>query len=198
MITEMMEIMWEIKATRTNMANYYLDIETAGLDHEVDKIITIQYQKLDWNTGEPVGELIILKAWDNSEKQILEQFQRVLKEGQWDFVAHGYNLKFEDEFLWHRSIACGLKVPIKLFDRPVVDLHPVGILMNKGQFKGSGLDKITGKKSNGLACLTFYNAKQYDKVISYIKEETEEYLKFYSWLRKRMPTLMTEFHVDCL
>ena len=195
---QLKELMWEIKANRTNMANYYLDIETEGLDPEVDKIITIQYQKLDWTTGEPVGDLKILKAWGSSEKEILEKFQVILGEETWDFVAHGYCLGFEDKFLRERSIICGLEKPIRLFDRPTVDLHSVGVLMNGGNFKGSGLDKITGKKSNGLACLTFYNAKQYDKVISYIKQETEEYLQFYSWLRQRMPKLMTEFHADCL
>ncbi|KKN69358.1 hypothetical protein LCGC14_0442180 [marine sediment metagenome] len=197
-LLELKEIMWGIKAARTNMANYYLDIETQGLDPEADQIITIQFQKLDWDTGEPVGDLTILKAWDSSEKEILEKFQIILGESQWDFVAHGYCLGFEDKFLRERSIACGLEKPIRLFDRPTVDLHSVGILMNGGSFKGSGLDKITGKKNNGLACLTFYNLKKYDKVTNYIKQETEEYLEFYSWLRQRMPKLMTEFHADCL
>lgn len=197
-LSELKEIMWEIKAARTNMANYYLDVETTGLDPAVDKIITIQYQKLDWTTGEPVGDLTILKAWESSEKEILEMFQTLLGEDTWSLVAHGYCLGFEDKFLRERSIACGLKKPIRLFDRPIVDLHSVGILMNGGSFKGSGMNKITGKSNNGLACLTFYNLKQYDKVISYIKQETEEYLRFYSWLRQRMPKLMTEFHADCL
>ena len=180
------------------MANYYLDIETEGLDPEVDKIITIQFQKLNWDTGKPIGELKILKSWDSSEKDILEEFQKVFGLSEWDFVAHGYNLKFENDFLYQRSVKNKLKKPIRLFDSPTVDLHPVGILMNDGQFKGSGLDKVTGKKNNGLACLTFYNAKQYNKVLAYIKQETEEYLKFYSWLRERMPKLMAEFQIDCI
>lgn len=180
------------------MSNYYLDIESSGLDPETDEIITIQFQKLDYNTGEPIGDLVILKAWEETEKTILEKFQAIMGEDKWNFVAHGYCLGFEDNFLRERSIACGLETPIRLFDRPTVDLHSVGILMNGGQFKGSGLDKITGKQSNGLACLTFYNLKRYDKVIEYIEQETKEYLRFYSWLRERMPKLMTEFHIDCL
>jgi len=135
---------------------------------------------------------------ETSEKKILEKFQSILGEDQWAFVAHGYCLGFEDKFLRERSITCGLEKPIKLFDRPTVDLHSVGILMNGGQFKGSGLDKITGKNGDGLVCLAFYNSKQYDKVTNYIKQEAEEYLKFYVWLRKKMPQLMTEFRVDCL
>jgi len=180
------------------MVNFYLDVETSGLDPEIDKIVTIQYQKLDFNTGEPVDKLIILKAWESSEKEILEAFQKIFGNETWTFIAHGYCLGFEDKFLRQRSIICGLEKPIELFSRPVIDLHSVGVLMNNGQFKGSGLDKITGKNGNGLTCLTFYNAEKYDKVISYIEQEAREFLKFYTWLRQRMPKLMTEFHYDCL
>jgi len=174
-----------------------LDCEAQGLNPEVDEITTIQYQKLGFNPGDDNGPLIILKAWESSEKEILEQFKKVFGTETWGFIAHGYNLHFENKFLRERCIANGIE-PIELFSRPVVDLWSVGVLMNGGNFKGSGLDKITGKESNGFACLTFYNLKQYDKVISYIKQETEEYLRFYSWLRQRMPKLMTEFHADCL
>ena len=41
--------------------NYYLDIETTGLDPLHSKIITIQYMELERNTGKPVGPLKILK-----------------------------------------------------------------------------------------------------------------------------------------
>jgi len=180
------------------MGNYFLDIETTGLNPEVDEIITIQFQKLDFDNGEPIKKLTILKAWETSEKDILKKFQAIFGDDTWDFIAHGYNLKFENKFLKKRSIACGLEKPIKLFDRPTIDLHPVGILMNNGQFKGSGMDKITGKEGNGLFCLTLYNAKKYDKVIEYIKQEAREFLKFYVWLRKKMPQLKTEYQIDCL
>ena len=46
------------------MANYYLDIETTGLDPGNSSIITIQYQELERGTGRPVGELSILKEWE--------------------------------------------------------------------------------------------------------------------------------------
>lgn len=180
------------------MSEFYIDLESEGLNPAVDKIVTIQYQKLGFNTGEASGPLVILKAWESSEKEILQEFTKVFgpPEEKWDFVSTGYNLHFEEKFLRERCIANGLP-PIMLFSKPSLDLHPVGILM-AGQFKGSGMNKITGKSSNGLACLTFYNAGEYDKVVNYIKQETTEYLKFYTWLRQRMPKLMTEFHVDCL
>ena len=40
--------------------NYYLDIETTGKDPMQDKIITIQYQKLDRYTAKPADSLKIL------------------------------------------------------------------------------------------------------------------------------------------
>ena len=37
----------------TEIMNYYLDIETTGLDPLQDKIITIQYMELERNTAKP-------------------------------------------------------------------------------------------------------------------------------------------------
>ncbi len=53
------------------MANYYLDIETAGLNERQDKIITIQYQELERGTGRPVGEVTVLKEWELGERSML-------------------------------------------------------------------------------------------------------------------------------
>ena len=56
------------------MGTFYLDVETTGLDPAKDRIITIQFQELDRYTGEAVGELVILKEWESSEKEILKEF----------------------------------------------------------------------------------------------------------------------------
>ena len=80
------------------MPSYYLDIETTGLNPSRDKIITIQYQQLDRNTGAPIGELIILKEWESSEKDILRKFAidtKVLDSYAFSFVPVGNNLTFE-------------------------------------------------------------------------------------------------------
>ena len=77
------------------MGNYYLDIETTGLDPEKDKILTIQYQELDRNKGEAVGELVVLKEWESSEKEILRKFlfeTYILDEYPFSFIPTGYNL----------------------------------------------------------------------------------------------------------
>lgn len=178
------------------MSDFYIDIETTGLDPAKDEIITIQYQKLDFNTKEPDGPLIILKAWESSEKEILEKFNQALGLGEWSFVPHGYNLKFEDRFLYIRSLHHGIQPTIKLLDRPSVDIHAVGILLNGGRFKGSGLDKISGKKQNGLGCLEMYKDKNYKGIVNYVNEEAKAYTELYAWLVKKMPEVLIEFQAS--
>ncbi len=56
------------------MANYYLDIETTGLDEVESKITTIQYVELERGTGRQLGELTILKEWELGEKEMLSKF----------------------------------------------------------------------------------------------------------------------------
>lgn len=182
------------------MASYYLDIETTGLDPKIDKIITIQFQQLDMNTGSPMGELIILKEWESSEKEMLKQFiikSKILDPYAFSFVAVGYNLTFEHNFLKARAKEHGLP-DIDVLTNPFIDLRAIGVLMNKGQFKGSGLDQITGKKNSGSGIPEFYKNKEYDKIIDYIRNETEEFLKFNMWLYNEMPRLHKKFKEDLL
>ena len=116
---------------------YYFDIETTGLDPATSKIITIQFQELDFE-GKPVGSLTILKEWESSEADILKQFYEKLNYSNnvWDFVPCGYNLKFEHDFLLKRGKLYNLY--FNLLDRPIIDLHPIGIMMNDTNHKGSG------------------------------------------------------------
>jgi hypothetical protein len=65
--------------------------------------------------------------------------------------------------------------------------------MNGGKFKGSGLDKISGKNGNGLDCLQAYEQKEYDKVEAYIKQEAAAFIELYSWLKLNMPRVLLEF-----
>lgn len=52
------------------MAEYYFDIETYPPNEkpnpDTDKIITIQFQRIDLRTGKPIGELKILREWNSS------------------------------------------------------------------------------------------------------------------------------------
>ena len=58
------------------MGNYYLDIETTGLDEVESKITTIQYVELERSTGKQIGEITILKEWELGEEGILKKIHR--------------------------------------------------------------------------------------------------------------------------
>ena len=170
------------------MGTYYLDIETSGLDEFNSKILTIQWAELERNTGKLIGDVNILKEWESDEKTILEEFVKktyIFSDNTFNFVVVGYNLKFEHKFLLERSLQHDL-FPIRILDQPFIDLFSVGILMNKGEFKGSGLDKITNKPSTGLVILEHYKNKEWDKIEEYIKNETIQFSYFCEWCHQEL------------
>ena len=177
------------------MGNYYLDIETTGLDEVENKITTIQYVELERGTGKQLGELTILKEWELGEKEMLRKFiedSPISNKYDFDFVPVGYNLGFEHKFLLEKSAKYDL-FPITVLSRPCIDLHAVGIMMNKGEFRGSGLDKLTGESHSGMPVVHWYDVKKYDEIVDYIKNETAEFVKWYMWLHKEMPELRTRW-----
>jgi len=177
------------------MGNFYFDIETTGLDPRKEKIITIQYQELDRSTGKAIGDLIILKEWESSEREILEKFVKDTKidsDYAFDFIPTGYNLGFEHNFLRERTAKHSIN-PLDILSKPFIDLRAMGILMNKGEFKGSGLDKITGKETNGSLIPVWYANKEYSRIIRYIENETKSFIEFNVWLYKEMPHTLEKF-----
>ncbi len=177
------------------MGNFYFDIETTGLDAKKDKIITIQYQELDRNTGKSIGDLTILKEWESSERDILDKFIKETKVDSnyaFDFVPTGYNLTFEHNFLKERTAKHSLN-PLDILSKPFIDLRAIGILMNNGEFKGSGLDKITGKATDGRMIPIWYQNKEYGEIISYIQNETKAFIEFNEWLYQEMPKCLKKF-----
>ena len=170
--------------------NYYLDIETTGLDPLHSKIITIQYMELERNTGKPVGLLKILKEWESDEKTILKRFiEDFVPENDWAFVPIGFNLQFEHDFFWQRCISNGLR-PVDILKGPFLDLKTVAVLLNKGEFKGASLHKMTNKPHGGGNIPQLYGEKKYAEIESYIKNETDEFSNFCSRLYVEMPQLL--------
>ena len=173
--------------------NYYLDIETTGLDELHNKIITIQYMELERNTGKPVGPLKILKEWESDEKTILTKFiSDFVPESQWAFIPIGFNLQFEHGFFWQRWISNGFK-PISILGRPFLDLMTVGVLLNGGSFKGAALDDMTSKSSDGSVIPGYYKEKKYAEIERYIKDEADGFSNFFIRLYKEMPQLFLKF-----
>ena len=180
------------------VGNFYLDIETSGLDATKDKIITIQFVELERNTGKQIGELKILKEWELGEKEVLRQFiiqSSITNSYAFSFVSVGYNLGFEHNFLLERCKVHDLD-QIDILHKPFLDLRSVGILMNKGEFKGSGLDKITGKPQNGSMIPQWYTEKKYSEIENYIKIEALEFINFHSWLYGELPSLLEKFKTE--
>ena len=177
----------------TEVMNYYLDIETTGLDELRNKIITIQYMELERNTAKPVGPLKILKEWESDEKTILKKFvEDFVPENDWAFVPIGFNLQFEHDFFWQRCISNGLK-PVDILKGPFLDLKTVAVLMNKGELKGAALHNITGKPHSGSNIPNLYSEKKYEEIENYIKNETDEFSKFCVRLYEEMPKLFEKF-----
>lgn len=174
---------------------YYFDIETTGTDPQKHQIITIQWWKLNATTEKPEGELTILKSWGSSEKDIIETFIKSflnLKREQFNYIFVGVNLIFDFYFLGERMRYYGLKSFINLSwlrSHPIIDIKPLLVLMNKGQFKG--YDKLIPSKSpyTGSDIPRLFNERRYDEIIQYIKDEAENFVKIYGILKEKLPSL---------
>ena len=175
--------------------NYYLDIETTGLNPYQHKIITIQYMELERNTAKPVGPLKILKEWESDEKTILTEFisnSGINDDYKFNFIPVGFNLQFEHSFFLGRCIANSIK-PVDILNRPFLDLKTVAVIMNRGEFKGASLHNMTNKPHGGGNIPQLYREKKYAEIESYIKREAEEFSNFCSGLYSKLPQLLGMF-----
>jgi hypothetical protein len=168
---------------------YYFDTETTGTDPDEDKIITIQYQRLNGSTAEPIGELEILKEWESSEERIIKTFYPLLQcHDAFGFIPIGNNLLFDFHFLDVRSRRYGLPG----YDlecchkRPFLDLKDVLVLVNKGLFKG--YSKILDSGSlDTIDVPKLYEQRRYEEIVEYIKDERTFFLTVLGLLKQRCP-----------
>jgi hypothetical protein len=180
------------------MAVYYLDFETTGIDPFNDKIITIQYQKLNEETGRPLSPLEILREWELSEQAMLREFLDIFgyQGSKWKFIPIGFNLRFEFYFLLIRvKEVLGIDLPLKwlYFDKPYVDIKSTIIMINKGRFKGSKLSWFTDKKDHGHKIPLWYTQKQFQTIESYIIDETKEFIDAYQFLIQELPLFFEKY-----
>ena len=177
------------------MTEYYFDIETTGIDFDKSEIITIQWQELDRGTGEPIGNLNILKRWESSEEKILKTFQPKLECNRWNFIFIGKSLFFDfcmlNERLKHFELR-GIDLHC-LNDRVSLDIKPILVLMNDGGF--TGYEKIIPKTNpiTGDMIPTFYSDGKYAEIIKYIEDEATDFIKAYQILKKEIPSLKRLF-----
>ena len=108
------------------------------------------------------------------------------------FVPVGFNLGFERKFLLAKSREHGLP-RVDVWSGPWIDLQQVGILMNRGEFKGASLDRLTGKPQDGSRVPGWYARQEYGKIERYVRTETDEFVRWCRWLLARLPELRSEW-----
>jgi len=176
------------------MSNYYLDIETNGEkgtkpDVLKDKIISIQYQKLDFDC-KPIENLIILKSWESSEEQIIKDFYKIfISDNPFNFVPIGFNLIFDLSFLYAKFEKYKLPLESNFMqfvfrEKPHIDLKFCFVIANNCDFRGSGMDKMAGKEQDGSYVYQWYENKEYSFIEDYIKQEAESFLKVLSIIKE--------------
>ena len=72
------------------------------------------------------------------------------------------------------------------YKRSYLDLKPIVVLLNNGNFKEAKLDKFTNKPHDGKLVKEWYEKKQYDKIEEYIREEAKAFLEFLQKIKKNI------------
>ena len=178
------------------MTEYYFDIETyskgAKPEPAKDKIITIQFQELSTREGKPLGKLKILTEWQlKSERALLAEFRRRFLTGRdFDFIPIGENLYgFDLISVLHRlNKHFHLHLNMDFFrDRPVIDIKPTLVMMNKGSFKD--YQRLLGKRGQAHLVKQWYENQEYPTIEKYIRREADNFILKYQMLKKQLATM---------
>ncbi len=179
------------------MQGHYFDIETYSPnekpDPQTDKILTIQFQKIDLKTGEPLGKLQILKEWDEGEEEMLKfLYKWFFQRNPWQFVPVGFNLNFEWKFLSSKFQQYGIdNKEIRNFveEYPQIDLKVLAVLKQR-TFIGASLSSISDKKDDGYVIKEYYEAKEYDKIIEYVEDESKSFIELYKKIVEKIDDII--------
>jgi hypothetical protein len=173
--------------------SFYFDVETEGEDPQADRVITIQFQPLSEDLR-PVGNLQVLTEWDWGEKEVLRTIlQKGLLDVSWDFVPVGNRLRFDLTFLLERAQYHKLRelTPAEArrfwFDKPMLDMGPVLVLMNGGRFDGSSIARFADKGASAEVPVLYRQGKFKD-IIAYIENERDVTLGLLAELRAMLTT----------
>lgn len=162
---------------------FYVDCETTGLDCEKEEIVTFQYQEFNLE-GNRIGELKILNIWELGEKELITQIYNLINPSNvWTFIPILINHTFDYRFFFAKFRKYDLKIGEELtylHNHPILDLKPFLIISNNLDFKQYGLNK----PNSGKVVPEYYKNKEYNKIIDYIKEETEEFFRILPFVIK--------------
>jgi len=177
-----------------SMPAYYFAIEGyhAGEkpDPATDTLITIQYQKVDLASGEPLEKLTILKEWESTEKSIVTTFYNQFfgpGVSVTHFIPVGINLNYAYEMIvakckkYHLPEISSHRL---YYERPRLDLSPVLVLLNDGRFAGARLDAFSSEKSNAGRISKWYENKEFKPIERTIRDDAESFLKLFQYLSK--------------
>lgn len=189
------------------MPAYYFSIDGIRTgeksDPATDKLVTLQYQKIDLTTGEPLDVLVICREWESSEQEIVTTFyNQFFRPGTpvTRFIPVGLNLDYAYEMLVALFRKYGL-APVTshelYYQRPRFDLRPVIVLLNNGRFAGANLDAFSLKKGEDRHMEKWYDKKEFGRVEHYVREEAARFQKVLQYLSKnksRMGITLKEAH----
>lgn len=159
-------------------------------DPATDTLITIQYQKIDLATGEPLEKLTVLKAWESSEKSIVTQFYLQFfgpEVSVTHFIPVGIDLDYAYEMLLAKARKYHLPEISSLrlyYERPRLDLGPVLVLLNDGRFAGARPDAFSSEKSDAGRINAWYEKKEFKPIERTVREDAETFLKLFQYVSK--------------
>lgn len=189
------------------MPAYYFSIDGIKTgeksDPATDKLVTLQYQKIDMTTGEPLDVLVICREWESSEQEIVTTFyNQFFRPGTpiTRFIPVGLNLDYAYEMLvalFRKYSLAPLTSHELYYQRPRFDLRPVIVLLNNGRFTGAGLDAFSLKKGEDRHMEKWYTKKEFGRIEHYVREEAARFLKVFQYLSKyksRLGITLKEAH----